>query len=87
MRRLAEFRAHPEHIARRLYPSAHPSRPDDAWSFATFGQTVNAVVAHGTYEREALHRLLHLRNAVAHCHYVSWAAVEELLSLQRRLAA
>jgi hypothetical protein len=64
------------------YPVGHPSPPDQVLEFATLG----------TWQRFAsrssapIDRLRQLRNAMAHGHYCSWRAVDELRQLVNLLS-
>lgn len=67
------------------YPRAHPARPDrpeDRWSFATFGEFLKGLDYWRSREaRDRLNRLTILRNTLAHGHYVCWQHVKETRSL------
>jgi hypothetical protein len=67
----------------RLYPAGCPAAPGGPWSFASFGQ----VLRHfgDDRRRDALYRLLELRNHLAHGHYTGWEAVGELIEIRRLL--
>ncbi len=68
----------------RLYPAGSPAAPAGPWAFASFGQLLRHV--RGDPHRDALYRLLELRNHLAHGHYVGWNAVTELIDIRRRLS-
>ena len=67
----------------RLYPAGCPAAPGGPWSFASFGQVLRHSGANR--RRDALYRLLELRNHLAHGHYVGWEAVGELIDIRRLL--
>lgn len=70
-----------------LYPRCSPVRPADAWAFAEFGAFIETAVRVNAprLPRRDLHALRHLRNALAHGHYASWATLRRLLKVERRL--
>ena len=58
-----------------VYPAAFPARPaepDDVWAFATLGENLNSSAAGN---RPMHNNTRHLRNAIAHGHYVNWRHV------------
>lgn len=55
----------------RLYPKSHPCRPSNPWDFASMGAFI-----HGNHgKREPAYDAKHLRNALAHGHYIGWSGV------------
>ena len=83
-RRWRHFENGAETSDRPFYPPGCPACPDDVWTFATFGEFLQAMKRniHGTSHRHALRRL---RNAVAHGRYVSWATLTMLKAAEREL--
>lgn len=73
----------------QYYPNATPARPTDAWAFAEFGAFIDAAVRADApnLPRRDLHGLRHLRNALAHGHYASWATLRRLMEIERRLGS
>jgi hypothetical protein len=71
-------------VSAELYPHACPGQPDGPWPLATFGEFLK-VMADGEPRRDAWYRLLHLRNHLAHGHYVSWGAVCLLREVEEQL--
>lgn len=69
-----------------MYPPGCPAAPTDGWAFATLGEVVNTFAGRGPL-RDPRFRLLELRNHLAHCHYVGWAAVAEVVALRAVLGA
>ncbi|WP_431120863.1 hypothetical protein [Variovorax paradoxus] len=62
------------------YPSP-PSRPQDAWAFGGLGATLRSSTGNVP---EAFWDTLHLRNAIAHGHYVAWTHVRRAWQQLRR---
>lgn len=81
-RQWSEFQAG-RGLSRTLYPPGAPALPESSWSFTSFGEFLSAV---GAKTGGPEHRVRHLRNALSHGHYVSWAAVEALINVERQLA-
>ncbi len=69
------------------YPSGYPMPPirtGDEWTFATFGEFLHA---HQYVDvRDNHRRLLGLRNAVAHGHYITWKHVQMAAGIRSALA-
>jgi hypothetical protein len=70
-----------------LYPQAHPARPDrdeDVWAFASLGETLNLVPSLSKDKSDAYWRIAHLRNSIAHGHYVCWIHIKQATAAIRR---
>ena len=68
-----------------VYPAGHPCPPtqaQDVWHFAGLGETMYA--CHRDSISESLWETVHLRNAMAHGHYVAWAHIKSALRQARR---
>ncbi len=68
------------------YPEAHPSPPkrnEDAWGFAGLGELLKASRLGAV--PESYWSMLHLRNAIAHGHYVTWEHVKLARLVMRAL--
>ena len=68
-----------------VYPPGHPCPPtqaDDVWNFAGLGETMHA--CHRDTISESLWETVHLRNSMAHGHYVAWTHVKSALRQARR---
>jgi hypothetical protein len=69
------------------YPPGYPMPPvraGDEWTFATFGEFLNA--HHSGDVLEHHRRLLGLRNAVAHGHYMTWRHVQMAADIRLALS-
>jgi hypothetical protein len=75
---------HGRSMTYRLYPQGCPAAPGGPWSFASLGQVLRQVG--DDPRRDALYRLLELRNHLAHGHYVGWKAISELMDIRRLLS-
>lgn len=72
---------------RQHYPDgAAAAQALDASAFLTMGGFLSGVSVSGT-RRAQMHNVRMLRNSVAHCHYVSWASLRMLASLESQLGA
>ncbi len=69
----------------QYYPADCPARPRDAWSFASLGEVLELAPGLGGRGSPAV-RLLRLRNALAHGHYVGWRVVRDVLDIEDELA-
>ncbi|WP_041453628.1 hypothetical protein [Anaeromyxobacter dehalogenans] len=67
------------------YPAGCPATPHDAWCFASLGEVLRAAPELGGRESPET-RLMLLRNALSHGHYVSWRTVKDVLELEEELA-
>jgi hypothetical protein len=68
-----------------VYPAGHPRPPTqahDVWHFAGLGETMHACQRESI--SESLWETVHLRNAMAHGHYVAWAHIKNALRQARR---
>lgn len=82
--RLKEFQDGNDEYVR--YPTGHPApplRPQDILAFASFGETLTSCPR--TAVSNADRRVQHLRNCLAHGHYVTWWHCRVALQLLRSL--
>lgn len=69
---------------REWYPAMCPAVPGDEWDVADFG-TILAQVPLSVDLKNLLHDLRRVRNALAHGHYVNWAMVSALGTVERKM--
>jgi hypothetical protein len=69
---------------RHFYPAGCPSCPEDAWTFAPFGELLGAA-RRRLPKSEHRHAIRRLRNALAHGMYVSWSTITTLMAAEREL--
>ena len=70
------------------YPSGHPSPPSkaqDVWAFASFGEMLNCCPPAAVSDLDR--SVQHLRNCLAHGHYVAWSHSSHALRALRYLDA
>jgi hypothetical protein len=66
------------------YPTDCPALPRDAWSFASLGEILSLGGEPDGGATDAW-KVLRLRNALAHGHYVNWRAVLDVLELEEQV--
>lgn len=66
------------------YPADCPALPRDAWSFASLGEILSLGTDPNGGGVDAW-KLLRLRNALAHGHYVNWRAVLDVLEIEEQV--
>lgn len=68
-----------------LYPKCCPARPQEPVELAAFGEFIQLTKPPNRSEYDPRYDLLHLRNAIAHGHYVNWQALRLLWQIEEKL--